>query len=167
MKKTLFLFVALSALLLAACANQQPATALSSSASAPAKPALEFIDVASFDRELGNSLAAKLPSVNVAVVSSTSATAMPERLQTWLHAVEASGGTVTVSPPKSTVAAKNPLLLFSLVSGVWNSIKVSKAIQTYETHKPARTYDAEIVLKISEQGDRLIDKIIFTERKPA
>jgi hypothetical protein len=84
----------------------------------------------------------------------------------WLHAVEEGGGKVSVTPPQSTVAAKNPLLLLTLVSGVWNGIKASKAIQSYELHRPARTYDAEIVLKISAQGDRLIDKIIFTEKKP-
>jgi hypothetical protein len=130
-----------------------------------AKPALEFIDLAGFDRELGASLAAKLPNVNVAVVNTVEAHHIPERIQAWLHAVEDGGGTVTVSPPKSNVTAKNPLILLSVVSGIWNSVKAHKAVKAFELHRPARAYDAEILLKINDQGDRLLDKIIFTERK--
>jgi hypothetical protein len=144
-------------LLFAACTNLTPL---------PAKPLLEFVDLASFDRELNSALTAKLRDVNVTVVNNVRATQIPERMQVWLHAVEAGGGTVTVSPPKSTVAAKSPLLLLTLISGIWNSIKATQALQSYEAHKSARTYDAEIVLKISEEGDRLIDKVIFTQRKP-
>jgi hypothetical protein len=157
--------------LLTACASVPEQTTASTSAAnaartALAKPQLEFIDLAGFDRELSSSLTAKLPNVNVAVVNTVPANDIPVRMQAWLQAVEAGGGTVTVSPPKSTVAAKNPLILLTLVSGIWNSIKAHKAVQNYDLHKPARTYDAEIVLKVNEQGDRLIDKVIFTERKP-
>lgn len=144
-------------MLLAACTNLNPL---------PAKPLLEFVDLSSFDRELNSALTAKLNNVNVTVVNNVNATQIPERMQAWLHAVEAGGGTVTVSPPKSTVVAKNPLLLLTIVSGVWNGIKAAQALKNYEAHKSARVYDAEIVLKISEKGDRLIDKVIFTERKP-
>jgi hypothetical protein len=145
------------AILLSACVN---VTQL------PAKPQLEFVDLTSFDRELNSALTAKLHDVNVTVVNNINATHIPERMQAWLHAVEAGGGTVTVSPPKSTVAAKNPILLLTVISGIWNGVKAAQALQSYEVHKSARTYDAEIVLKISEEGDRLIDKVIFTERKP-
>ena len=144
-------------ILLAACTNLNPL---------PAKPLLEFVDLSSFDRELNSALTAKLHNVNVTVVNNVNATQIPERMQAWLHAVEAGGGTVTVSPPKSTVVAKNPLLLLTIVSGIWNGIKAAQALKSYEAHKSARAYDAEIVLKISEEGDRLIDKVIFTERKP-
>ena len=146
-----------TAILLLACANFTAPSA---------KPQLEFVDLTSFDRELNSALTAKLHDVNVTVVNNVNATHIPERMQAWLHAVEAGGGTVTVSPPKSTVAPKNPLLLLTVVSGIWNGIKAAQALQSYEVHKSARTYDAEIVLKISDAGDRLIDKVIFTERKP-
>lgn len=154
--------------LLVACST--PNASLSNPSGAAVAPAaaqskLDFMDLANFDRELNASLGAKLPSVDVAVVNSTTATAIPLRLQAWLQAVESGGGTVKVSPPHSTVTAKNPLLLLSLVSGVWNSIKATNAIRAHELHKSAQLYDAEIVLKIDDKGERLIDKIVFTERK--
>jgi hypothetical protein len=150
--------VGLTALLVACASPPSPTTA-----SAQVKPNIEFIDLANFDRDLNASLGAKLGVVDVAVVNSTTATAIPQRLQAWLQAVEAGGGTVKVSPPQSSVTSKNPFLLLSLVSGVWNSIKVTKAVQSHEMHKPARAYNAEIILKIDDKGERLIDKITSTD----
>jgi hypothetical protein len=157
-----FVWISLVAGLLIACANPSPIGPMNPMA---AQPRLEFIDLENFDRDLNASLGAQLTHVDVLVVNSTTASAIPPRLQAWLHAVEAGGGTVKVSPPHSTVSAKNPLLLLSLVSGIWNSIKVTKAVQAHEMHKPARAYDAEIVLKIDDKGERLIDKILFTQKK--
>jgi hypothetical protein len=153
------IWISLLAGLLAACANPSPMSSM------VAQPKLEFIDLENFDRDLNASLGAQLANVDVIVVNSTTATTIPPRLQAWLHAVEVGGGTVKVSPPHSTVSAKNPLLLLSLVSGIWNSIKVTKAVQAHEMHKPAQAYDAEILLKIDDKGERLIDKILFTQKK--
>ncbi|MEY4910390.1 MAG: hypothetical protein RL761_53 [Pseudomonadota bacterium] len=158
------ILVALAALaalvLLSACATDTAVTTM------PAKASVSFLDLTGFDKELNQSLSAKLPSIDVAFASNTQATAIPERMQQWLHAVEKGGGEVKVVPPQSSVTAKNPLLLLSLVSGIWNSVKLAKAVQNYEFHKPAQSYDAQIVLKISEQGDRLVDKILFIQRAP-
>jgi hypothetical protein len=148
------------ALFVTACANQPVAPI------AAANPQLEFIDLAGFDHSLNASLGAKLPEVNVAVVNAITATTIPPRIQTWLEAVESGGGKVTVTPPKSTVVSKNPLLLLSLISGIWNTNRAAKAIDAHTLHKSARNYNAEILLKIDDKGERLIDKIIFTERKP-
>jgi hypothetical protein len=130
-----------------------------------AKPNLEFIDLDGFDLSLNASLAANLPVVDVAVMNATTATSIPPRIQPWLQSVESSGGQVTVIPPKSTVASKNPLLLLTLISGIWNTTRATKAINAHGLHKSANKYDAELLLKIDDKGERLIDKIIFTERK--
>jgi hypothetical protein len=148
---------------LTACANPPAGTGAQATA---AQPNLEFVDIDNFDRSLNASLVAKLAQVDIAVVNNVTATAIPPRLQAWLHAVESGGGTVKVIPPQSSVTAKNPMLLLSLVSGIWNTIKATKAFNAHELHKPAAQYDAQIVLKISEQGDRLIDKILLTQRAP-
>jgi hypothetical protein len=144
--------------LITACANPSASTA-------EAKSHLEFIDLDGFDHSLNASLTAKLPVVDVAVMNATTATSIPPRIQTWLQSVESGGGKVTVTPPKSTVAAKNPLLLLSLISGIWNTTRATKAINAHDLHKSANKYDSELLLKIDDKGERLIDKIIFTERK--
>jgi hypothetical protein len=161
MKQTTNLLIGvLIAALLTACASP-PAT------KAEAKPNIEFIDLDGFDQSLNASLTAKLPTVDVTVVNATTATSIPPRMQAWLQSVESGGGKVTVVPPKSSVTSKNPLLLLSLVSGVWNTTRVVKAVDSHTLRKPASTYNAEILLKIDDKGERLIDKIIFTERKPS
>lgn len=160
MKRYAIIFsTALLSALLGACASAP------TPAPATASHQIEFIDLEGFDRHLNTSLAAKLAKIDVAIVNSTTATSIPPRLQAWLEAVESGGGTVKVSLPPSTVTAKNPLLLLSLISGIWNTTRATKAINTHEFHKPAQTYDAEITLKIDDKGERLIDKITFSERK--
>jgi hypothetical protein len=154
--KKLVLICALA--LLSACGSAPPAAPV-------AKSNLEFIDLDGFDQSLNSSLGASLPMVDVTVVNATTATAIPPRLQTWLQSVEEGGGTVKVSPPHSTVTAKNPLLLLSLISGIWNATRATKAVNAHALHKSSHTYDAEILLKIDDRGERLIDKVIFTERK--
>jgi hypothetical protein len=157
--KHAFTLLAISlAAFLTACASPSASTI-------EAKPHLEFIDLDGFDHSLNASLAASLPVVDVAVMNATTATSIPPRIQTWLQSVESGGGKVTVTPPKSTVAAKNPLLLLSLISGIWNTTRATKAINAHDLHKSANKYDAELLLKIDDKGERLIDKIIFTERK--
>ncbi len=158
MKPTLTLFFVVLVALVTACANPAVSTV-------QAKPQLEFIDLDGFDHSLNASLRANLPTVDVAVLNATTATSIPPRLQAWLQSVESGGGKVTVTPPKSSVAPKSPLLLLSLVSGIWNTTRATKAIATYDLHKSANKYDAELLLKVDDKGERLIDRIIFTERK--
>lgn len=158
MKQTIALFAIALVVLVTACASPSTSTV-------EAKPHLEFIDLDGFDHSLNASLNASLPVVDVAVMNATTATSIPPRIQIWLQSVESGGGKVTVTPPKSTVAAKNPLLLLSLISGIWNATRATKAINAHGLHKSANKYDAELLLKIDDKGERLIDKIIFTERK--
>lgn len=163
--------VALAALL-AACAsvtapNPAPAPATATTPST-AKSQIEYLDLAGFDRELNQSLSAKLPLVNVAVTGNVLATAVPERLQIWLHNLEAGGGTVTVIAPNSNEGSNTrALIFFTIVSGIWNTYKAIMAYQSSELHKSAKAYNAKMVLKINDQGERLIDYIVFTERKPS
>lgn len=158
MKQTFTLLAISLVVFITACAN-------TTTSAVEVKPDLEFIDLDGFDQSLNASLRANLPVVDVTVVNATTATSIPPRIQTWLQSVESGGGKVTVTPPKSTIAAKNPLLLFSLVSGIWNATRATKAINSHDLHKSANKYDAELLLKIDDKGERLIDKIVFTERK--
>jgi hypothetical protein len=140
--------------------SEPPAAA----AAAEQKSELQFLDLQSFDRELAGSLAAPLPKVDVTFYDRVTPSALPERLQNWLTSVEAGGGTVKVTPPKSDISAKDPFLLISLVSSLWSATKMTKAAVLTSQFRSARTYDAEIVLKEDEKGENVVDKLVFVLR---
>ena len=58
----------------------------------PPKAELQFIDLPGFDKALNGSLDAALPRVGVDFYDQVAPSALPERLQSWLAAVETGGG---------------------------------------------------------------------------
>jgi hypothetical protein len=126
---------------------------------------LQFVDLQGFDRDLEASLAAPLPSVDVAFYDKVSPSAMPERLQKWMASVEAGGGSVKIVPPPSTVTAKNPFLIVSLANSLWNASKIAKAAAIAGHLKVAHPYNADILLKVDDRGDTVVDKVVFIQRK--
>ncbi len=129
-----------------------------------AKPQLDFVDLQSFDRELGAALSASLPKVEVAFYDRITPSALPERLQQWMTSVQAGGGTVKVVPAASTVTAKNPFLLLSLLSSLWTASEAVKALSAQQHHLVAQAFDAQIILKADDRGDSLVDRVIFTKK---
>jgi hypothetical protein len=135
------------------------------STGSPPKAQLQYVDLQSFDRDLGNSLQAPLPKIEVAFYDRVTPSVMPARLESWMAAVESSGGSVTVVPPQSSVTAKSPFLLLSALSSLWTASKVAKEYSAKPSYKAARGYDAQIQLKLDDRGDSVVDKIVFLERK--
>lgn len=156
------LFIGLSvAVLLTAC-ETNPSQATNT---APAKPSLQFVDLAGFDKDLTQSLGSPLPKVDIAFYDRITPSAIPERLQKWMASVESSGGSVKVVPPPSTVTAKSPFLLLSAVSSLWSANKMAKEAAITAQYKAAHQYDADIVLKVDDKGDTVVDKVVFNQRK--
>jgi hypothetical protein len=150
--------------LLAALLGCESNPALVEQAAAP-KEALQFIDLQSFDQDLSGSLNAVLPKVDVNFYNQIAPSALPDRLQNWMVAVQSGGGTVKVVPPKSTLTAKNPFLLISAVSSLWTASKMIKAASVNAQFTAAKVYDAEIMLKTDDHGQSWVDKVVFTQRK--
>lgn len=151
---------AVMALALVACeSNPNQSTA------APPKAELQFVDLQGFDRDLSGSLSAPLPKVDVAFYDRVAPSALPERLQQWMAAVEDGGGTVKVIPPKSSVTAKSPFLLLSAISAFWSASKTAKEVSAKAQFNAAHAYDAEIILKQDDKGNSIVDKVVFTQRK--
>lgn len=148
------------ALLLVACESNptQPLTA------GPPKAELQFVDLQGFDRDLAASLATPLPKVNVAFYDRIVPSALPERLQHWMQAVQAGGGSVKIVQPKSDVTAKNPFLLISAVSTLWSASQMVKDMSIQAQFKAASAFDAEIILKRDDRGEALVDKVVFVQR---
>lgn len=160
--------VVLAGALLSACESNpsQPSANAATPAAAPVVPKadLQFVDLQGFDRDLSGSLSAPLPKVDVAFYDRIVPSALPERLQIWVAAVEAGGGTVKVVPPKSTVTAKNPFLLISAITSVYSASKMAKELSTKAQFKAAQAYDAEIILKGDDKGEPVVERVIFTKR---
>jgi hypothetical protein len=133
--------------------------------SGPPKSDLQFVDLQGFDRDLYGSLSAPLPQVDVAFYDRITPSTMPDRLQTWMAAVEKGGGKVTIVPPKPTVTAKDPFLLISIVTSLWSASKMAREMSTKAQFAAAEAYDAQILLKHDDRGDSVVDKVVFVQRK--
>jgi hypothetical protein len=158
--RTVFTLLLTLAIALSACATDSTQRA---QAQAP-RSSLEFVDYQGFDSELAKSLAAPLPVVDVAFYDRITPSALPPRLQQWMAAVEAGGGTVKVVPPAGGFSAKSPLMLLGAVSSLWSVSKTVEEVATRAQFRAARAYNAEIVLKADEQGGLIVDKIVFRQR---
>jgi predicted small secreted protein len=130
-----------------------------------AKPELQFLDFQSFDKDLHTSLSAPLSTVEVTFLDRVSPNGIPDRLQKWMAAVEADGGQVQVIEPPPAFAPKDPFLLVSIVSSLWSATKVVREAAQSNQFKAAKGYDAKLILKNTEQGGTVVDKVIFVERK--
>ena len=154
-----YLFAAMM-FLLSACASNMPVTA----DKAPAKSELMFVDLQSFDRELTASLSDSFPRVEVAFFDRITPSALPDRLQHWMVSVEAGGGSVKVLPPKPSVTAKNPFLIISLITSLWSVSDMLKSMSNQSHYKSAQKFDVEILLKIDEKGDSVVDRVVFLKK---
>jgi hypothetical protein len=156
---TIKLGLAAFCLSLAACGSSPSAPP-----APPPKPNLQFVDLGGFDRELSSSLGAKLPSVDVAFIDVIKPSAIPERLQRWMASVEAGGGSVKVTPPKSEFQPRAVFAIVSAITGLWSASKMAKEVSQDQEFKSAQKYDAEIVLKADGKGDAIVDKVLFRQR---
>lgn len=154
-------FVLVTAILLVACESNPPQLA----ATALPKSEMQFVDLQGFDKDLASALAAPLPRVDVAFYDRIAPSALPDRLQQWMASVQAGGGEVKVTPPKSNLTSKSPLLLISAVTTLWSASKMAKELAIKAQFKSAQAYDAEIILKLDDKGDTLVEKVVFSQRK--
>lgn len=137
---------------------------LTPAANSAPKPEIQFVDLQGFDMELSSAMSTRLARVEVAFYDRISPSSVPARLQTWLSSVEAGGGKVKVTPPKSDITAKDPFLLMSLVSSLWSASKIAKEAAAKAQYQSAHGYDAELVLKDDGSGQSVIDKVVFAKR---
>lgn len=150
-------FCWVTVIVLSGCAANFPPTEA-------ARSTLQFVDVQQFDRELGASLAAPLPHVEVSLYDRIAPSALPSRLQRWLGASDQGGGKFRVVPAPGTVVPKNPLLLVSMISSLWSGNKMAKEIAAESRLRVARNYDVRMFLRQDEHGDTFVDRIIFDQR---
>ncbi|MEY4713207.1 MAG: hypothetical protein RIS88_2657 [Pseudomonadota bacterium] len=130
----------------------------------PAKPALEFVDLQSFDSELQTSLSAPLQKIDVAFLDRITPSAMPERLQYWMNAVQAGGGSVKVVRPESGATTRSLLLLINLLGSSWTASEAIKGMSAQAKYKAAHAFDAQILLKVDDKGETVVDRVVFLKK---
>lgn len=129
--------------------------------SATAKPAIPFLDLPRFDKELAQALNAGQAEVGVSFYGKVTPNDVPMRVQKWLTAIEQSGGRLDVSPPPGDVAPRNPVLLLGLVSGLWSALKTWGEIKESQVLQAAAGHQARLVLNKTEGGEVFIERVVF------
>lgn len=142
----------LVAILLAGCAASAPWPE-------PAKPALQFVDLQQFDRDLGASLSAPLPRVEVSMSAPIALTALPSRLQRWLGAADEGGGEVRFMTAAGRYRPAN-LMDISLFTGEWSRQTLAHELAADPRLRAVQNYNVQIFLG---QG-RLVERIVFEQR---
>jgi hypothetical protein len=101
----------------------------------------------------------------VAFYDRISPNALPERLQRWMAAVEKGGGTVKVVPPKPSVGTRSPMLLISAITSLWSASNMAKEMSANAQFKAAQAYDVDVLLKLDDRGDSVVDRVVFVKRQ--
>ena len=144
-----------SVALLTACASQAPPP--------PPKDKVAYIDTTSFDRSLSRSLNADLDTIEIPVDDRMSPVAIPERLNKWLSAVDASGGSIQVKQAQDEQGKTRafPIAIIGLAIEV---VRLLHADSDEKLYKPAGNYDADIMVRQSQNGERVIERIVLKRR---
>jgi hypothetical protein len=145
--------------LLFGCAADQSAI----NSKVEAKSNLVFIDISKFDAELHASLIEKNEPIVVSFYDKVSPNGMPERLQKWLTSVERNGGKVEIEPPANELAPKDPMLLYSLFSGLWSGMKAATQIQDQQVVNAAKGRKAVISLERNAAKELVVGKVTFVK----
>ena len=132
--------VLLCVLMVMGCASPAPITEL--------KGPLQFIDLASFDAQLRQALAAKPDTVQVVFIDNVKPSQLPDRLKPWVDTLQNVGGNLTVvAPPGDLRPGAFPLL--GLLPSLWGMLGEKKTnvlfknpsvgtMYRYCSKKPAR-----------------------------
>ena len=132
--------VLLFVLMVMGCASHPPIPDL--------KGPLQFIDLASFDAQLRQALAAKPDTVQVVFIDNVKPSQLPDRLKPWVDALQNVGGDLTVVPPPGDLRP-GAFPLLGLLPSLWGMLGEKKTnvrfknpsvgtMYRYCSKKPAR-----------------------------
>lgn len=125
---------------------------------------LSFVDLSKFDTELHAALTQQQGPVTVVFYDPVSPNQLPERLQKWLSNVEQSGGKVDIQAPEGDMTAKNPALLLSLFSGLWNGLKALSQIRDEQVFRAAKDRNATLELERDTHRNMVVKRLVFVPR---
>jgi hypothetical protein len=127
-------------------------------------PGVIFLDLPKFDNDLEAWLMRKPNTVDVNFYEPISPNHLPERLQKWIHAAEKSGGKIRVNAPPNDPTAKSPLVLASLMGGLWSSLKILDDFRKERIYDAAVNRDVVLVLDRDPNGHVVVKRVTFSMR---
>ncbi len=121
-------------------------------------PAVDFLDVSSFDTKLSSALKNASPTVTVQFSAPITVNSIPERLDRWFATVEQHDGAVTLLEDPNHPGPSSRFvgsLALSLAIGVYELIK-NKLL-----YSPAKQYNATVYY-LKDKGT--VTKVVFTRK---
>lgn len=122
------------------------------------KAGLTFLDSKLFDSRLSQELGTGKDKIEVEVSGKVPLSAIPERIDKWIVRV-AEAGSVEV---RETQAVRTRSL-FGLLPMLFSAFERASEERMLD---PAKDYNATILYKRDAAGDTIIDRIVFTRKKP-
>ena len=119
--------------------------------------ALKYINSAAFDESLSNAMKQHNTPIEVSVLVPFSSNNIPERLDSWLTTVTENGGEMKTEPASGEDEKNVAALVLSLYS-------IYRLIKAQVRYVPAENYHATLLYRRTENGDALIETIVFTHK---
>lgn len=123
---------------------------------------LQFVDTSTFDKQLSRAMLNKHYEIEISMLTPFSTNNVPKKLDTWLTVIGDSGGEVKVEPVEEENAEKTRNFIVPIVLGL---VSMYKEYRDQEKYEPAKNYNATVFYKKNEQGEAIVDKIVFFHRE--
>jgi hypothetical protein len=118
---------------------------------------LTFLDSKLFDSRLSQELGAGKDKVDVEISGKVTLSNIPDRLDRWITRV-GEGGSVEVREGPARTRS-----IFGLLPMIFSAFEHASEERMLE---PAKNYNATILYRRDDNGDSVIERIVFTRKKP-
>lgn len=123
-----------------------------------------FLDLPKFDTDMSAALWRHKNAVEVDFYEPVSPNQVPIRLQKWIASAEKSGGRILVNAPPSDSVPKSPMLLASLLGGLWSAIKLLDDLKHERMYEAAALRNVVISLDRDTHGQVVVKRVTFSMR---
>lgn len=123
----------------------------------PGKQGLTFLDSKLFDSKLSQELGSGKDRVEVEISGKVTLANIPDRIDKWITRVGETGNVEVREGPGRTRA------LFGILPMLFSAFQAMSEERMLE---PAKDYNATIFYRRDAGGDTVIDRIVFSKRKP-
>lgn len=110
-------------------------------------------------------MSANLDRVEIPIDDKISPIAIPERLNKWLAAVDANGGSVQVKQVEADSGGKTRSFPIALLGLAIEVVRLLRADPQETRYQPAANYDAELLVRQGPGCERIIERVILRRKE--